>query len=241
MYALGVIVAIADGASPTLLPLIWGQMGVTAIQLMTHFVNEYYDVERDALVATRTLFSAGSGVLPAGRLSPRVAIVGATICGLLGITVTFTVGLPRFTAPRMGVMSVYAISLVTGYAYSAPPLRLMTRRWGELAAACAVVVLTPLAGYGVAAGRLSGHLVWLSLPLLAMSLAFMITVELPDYEADRATGKHNSVVRLGRIRAGHLHNGLLILSYVLLAFLPATRRVPIQVSALLWWSLPLAV
>ena len=110
-----------------------------------------------------------------------------------------------------------------------------------MAVACAVAVLTPLAGYGVAAGRLSGNLTWLGLPLLAMSLAFMITVELPDYEADRATGKRNWVVRLGRVRASHLHNGLLVLSYVFLAFLAATRWVPIQVSALLWWSLPLAV
>jgi len=40
-----------------------GQVGVSAIQLMTHFVNEYYDAPRDALVAIRTLFSGGSGVL----------------------------------------------------------------------------------------------------------------------------------------------------------------------------------
>lgn len=233
MYALGVTVAHADGASLNLTRLIWGQVGVSAIQLMTHFVNEYYDARRDGLVATRTLFSGGSGVLPAARLGSGAAVGGATVCAVVGLTVGLTVGWP--------VVSVYVVALSIGYGYSAPPLRLMTRGLGEFAAAAAVALLTPLAGYGVAAGQLSADLFWLGLPLLATSSAFMITVELPDLEADQPTGKRNWVVRLGRDRAGHAHNALLLLSYALLASLAATERLPAQVAALLWWTFPLAL
>ena len=94
MYALGAVVAWAEGASPKLSILLWGQVGVSAIQLMTHFVNEYYDAGRDALVRTRTPFSGGSGVLPAGRMAKLVAIRGAVLCAIVGILVTLTVGLP---------------------------------------------------------------------------------------------------------------------------------------------------
>lgn len=233
MYGLGVAVAHHEGASLDLRCLVWGQLGVSATQLMTHFVNEYFDAERDALVTTRTLFSGGSGVLPTGRLSRRVAVRGATICGLVGIGVALTVGWP--------VACVYAAALTIGFGYSAPPLRLMVRGLGELAAAATVALLTPMAGYGVAAGRLSPRVIWLGLPLLAISTAFMITVELPDYEADRPTGKRTWVVCLGRNRAGYVHNGLLVLSYVLLAFVSTTARLPTQVVELLWWTLPLAV
>ncbi len=233
MYALGVLVARADGASLDLPTLVWGQVGVSAIQLMTHFVNEYHDLARDALVATRTLFSGGSGVLPAGRLGRRVAVGGATLCAVVGLSVALTVGWPVF--------SVYVVALAIGYGYSAPPLRLMTRGLGEFVAAATVALLTPLAGYGVAAGRLSADIVWLGLPLLATSAAFMITVELPDYEADRPTGKRNWVVRLGRDRAGRVHNALLILSYALLALLAWVGPLPDRVAALLWWTLPLAL
>jgi 1,4-dihydroxy-2-naphthoate octaprenyltransferase len=104
----------------------------------------------------------------------------------------------------------------------------------------AVALLTPLAGYGVTAGRLSVSVLWLGLPLLATSLAFMILVELPDYDADRLTGKRNWVVRLGRDWAGHTHNGLLVLSYLLLALVAVTGYIPQPAAALLWLTLPLA-
>jgi 1,4-dihydroxy-2-naphthoate octaprenyltransferase len=240
MYALGIAVARAEGASPSLLRLLWGQVGVSAIQLMTHFVNEYYDAPRDALVTTRTLFSGGSGVLPAHRLSQRAAVRGALTCALVGAAVTATVGWP-LRASAQGVTLVYASALAIGYGYSAPPLRFMSRGLGELVAACTVALLTPAAGYGVASGRLSVSLVWLGLPLLAMGVAFMIAVELPDYEADHPTGKRNWVVRLGRQQATTVHNGLLVLAYALLALVGATGRLPVQVAALLWWTLPLAV
>lgn len=233
MYALGVAVAHADGASLHLTRLVWGQVGVSAIQLMTHFINEYYDAGRDGLVATRTLFSGGSGVLPVGRLGREVAVGGATVCALVGLTVAMTVGWPA--------VFVYVLALVIGFGYSAPPLRLMTRGLGELVAAATVALLTPLAGYGVAAGQLSTDLLWLGLPLLAISSAFMITVELPDYEADWPTGKRNWVVRLGRDRAGRMHNALLVLSYALLGLLAVTEQTPARVAVLLWWTLPLAL
>ena len=161
MYAMGVAVAHADGASLHLPRLAWGQVGVSAIQLMTHFVNEYYDARRDGLVATRTLFSGGSGVLPAGRLRSGVAVGGAAVCALVGLTVAMTVGWPA--------VSVYVVALAIGYGYSAPPLRLMTRGLGEFVAAATVALLTPLAGYGVAAGRLSADLLWLGLVFFGAS------------------------------------------------------------------------
>jgi 1,4-dihydroxy-2-naphthoate octaprenyltransferase len=68
----------------------------------------------------------------------------------------------------------------------------------------------------------------------------MIAVELPDYEADLPTEKRNWVVRLGRDRAGHVHNGLLVLSYVLLALVAVAGYIPDRVAALLWLTLPLA-
>ena len=241
MYGMGVVVARANGASPDLFHLVWGQVGVSAIQLMTHLFNEYYDAARDALVATRTLFSGGSGVLPAGRLTKRVAVRGARFCALVGILVTLTVGWPLRQEYTAGVALVYAAALLIGYGYSAPPLRLMTRGLGELGAASTLALLTPLAGYGVSAGRLDASVIWLGLPLLATSVAFMITVELPDYEADRSTCKRNWVVRLGRDRAGNVHNGLLILAYVLLALVATTGHLPNPVAALLWWTLPLAM
>jgi 1,4-dihydroxy-2-naphthoate octaprenyltransferase len=233
MYGMGVAAALAGEGSQAAVRLLWGQLGVSAIQLMTHFVNEYFDAPRDALVETRTPFSGGSGVLPAGRVGRDVALRLAAPCGLVGVAVTVTVGWP--------VAVIYAAAQLIGVGYSAPPVRLMTRGVGEVAAALTVALLTPLAGYGVTAGRLSAQVLWLALPLFPLSLAFMILVELPDYESDRPTGKRNWVVRWGRDRAGILHNGLLLLAYLCLGLVTGMGRLPQPVPALLWWTTPLAV
>jgi 1,4-dihydroxy-2-naphthoate octaprenyltransferase len=74
-----------------------------------------------------------------------------------------------------------------------------------------------------------------------MSLAFILLVELPDFDVDRLTEKRTWVVRLGRDRAGHAHNGLLALSYLLLTFITAAGYIPRPVAILLWLTLPLAV
>lgn len=248
MYALGASIACSQGAAPNFLVLAWGLVGVSAIQLLTHFVNEFYDADRDALVTNRTPLSGGSGTLAAGKLSRGVALTGAAVCGLVGVVVTLSIGwLPTSSDPSAGITFapeialVYAVAWIIGYGYSAPPLRLMTRGVGEGAAGFVVALLTPMAGCVVASGRLSASVIWLGLPLLAMSTAFMITVELPDFDVDRLTGKRNWVVRLGRDRSGNLHNALLISSYFILAAVAASGKLPRRVATLLWLTFPLAV
>ena len=47
---------------------------MTAAQLMTHYANDYFDLEADRANRTPTRWSGGSRVLPAGVLPPRVAL-----------------------------------------------------------------------------------------------------------------------------------------------------------------------
>ena len=44
-----------------------GQLVVTAAQLMTHYANDYFDLEADRANRTPTRWSGGSRVLPDGR------------------------------------------------------------------------------------------------------------------------------------------------------------------------------
>ena len=62
----------------------WGQLVVTATQLMTHYANDYFDLEADRANRTPTRWSGGSRVLPDGVLPPggraaaRAAAAGAS-------------------------------------------------------------------------------------------------------------------------------------------------------------------
>jgi len=64
LHWLGVALALASGAPLRLPALLWGQAAVTAIQLMTHYSNDYFDLAADRANPTPTHWSGGSRVLP---------------------------------------------------------------------------------------------------------------------------------------------------------------------------------
>src|SRR5689334_17508562 len=80
LYALGVLIARYQGFRLDF-GLYWlGQAYVTGLQLMTHYLNEYWDVETDRLNQNRTPFSGGSGLLANGTISRETVFTAAMAC-----------------------------------------------------------------------------------------------------------------------------------------------------------------
>lgn len=198
-FALGAAVAAYEGIAVTFPLYLGGQLLVTAFHLMTHYSNDYFDRVAD-LRTQRTAFSGGSGSLIDGTLSPRVALVAAVVCATIG-AITACIFLLN------GNIAVAAIGLAIGllaWAYSAPPLRLLSRGLGELTAALVVGALVPLAGYATFAAGVDGLAVASTIcPALAV-FAMMIAVEWPDVDADRSSGKNNLLVQYGKAGMGGL-------------------------------------
>jgi 1,4-dihydroxy-2-naphthoate octaprenyltransferase len=194
--ALGTAIAAYEGSR-----IDWGayalaQATISTYHLMTHYANDYFDRESDALTR-RTRFSGGSGVLIDGSLAPRVALVAAWVCLAFGIA--GTLGL-QFA----GLGTAAAFAAVIGplaWFYSSPPLRLLGRGLGELDTTLVVCVLVPLCTYAAQRGAPDGLVFASTLAPAAAMFAMMIAVEVPDADADAATGKRNLVVLLGRERA----------------------------------------
>jgi 1,4-dihydroxy-2-naphthoate octaprenyltransferase len=69
-------------------------------------------------------------------------------------------------------------------------------------------------------GSVSTELVLVSLPLGMLIGAFLWINEFPDYEADRASGKHTMVVKLGRERAAQVFFLVVIGAFLLVLLLP---------------------
>ncbi|MGA2395774.1 MAG: prenyltransferase [Candidatus Lustribacter sp.] len=191
-FGLGAAVARFDGRALEWSAYLWGQLIVTAFQLMVHFANDYFDQETDALT-TRTAWSGGSGVLPAGALAAPVALAAARACASIGavavLHAAFTGNLwLAFTGAAIGVLA---------WAYSAPPWRLLARGLGELDTVVVVALLVPLAGYATFARGFSAPALLATIPGLCAMFAMMLAVEMPDVRADAATGKRTLVVRWG--------------------------------------------
>jgi len=198
-FALGAAVARYDGAYIDWQVYVLGQFMVTSFHLMVHYANDYYDRFCDASTE-RTAWSGGSGALLEGGLPARVALSAAFFCAGLG---TLAIGL--FAARGAYLPAIVGIAIaILAWSYSAPPMRLLERGWGELDTAVIVALLFPLAGYVAFAHAPALRLFASTLPSVAAMFVLMFCVEYPDVDSDRASGKMNLVARFGRERTRYL-------------------------------------
>jgi len=230
LYLWGAALAWAQGSPIDWARLLLGQLLVTAIQLTTHYANEYYDYDVDAAIgSSRTPFSGGSGMLVSGQLDRAVALHATQVCLISAVVMLVLCGL---LSPLMWIIGIGA--LLGGYFYSAPPLKLESSGWGELITAILTAVLVPLTGYVLQTNRFDPMVLIVCAPLVLITVAMILTFEFPDYPADKALGKKTITVRIGLQRAAWLHNGVLIGGLALM-FVTAPN------NPSLWLVVPLAV
>ncbi|HMI86877.1 MAG TPA: prenyltransferase [Polyangiaceae bacterium] len=211
-YGLGAAMAALRVPSIDWRLFFWGQLAVTSIQLMTHYANDYFDLEADRANTTPTQWSGGSRVLPNGELSPSVALAAALVFAGMGLFSTFTLG-AFFSAP-LSVCLLLVGALLLAWVYSAPPVSLHSRGLGELDTAVIMTLLLPLAGYGLQAGAIDVWAIATVTPLFFLQFAMILAVEFPDELGDAAVGKRTLVVRMGANRAGLLYALTLMLPYI---------------------------
>lgn len=178
-----------------------------------------YDSGTDQAVAPedRTAFSGGKRVLVDNLLTRDqtwAMAAGFTLLGLgAGAAIVF---LREAAAFWIGV-----VGFVLGWSYHGPPLRLAYRGLGELDVVVCYGPLIALSTYLVLAHGLSWEVFWLSVPLGLIIAAFLWVNEFPDYLADRAHGKRNLVVRLGRARASRVLPWIYAAAFLILTTLPS--------------------
>jgi 1,4-dihydroxy-2-naphthoate octaprenyltransferase len=220
-FALGAAVAAYEGADLNPLRYAAGQFMVTAFQLMTHFANDFFDRENDRL-GTPSEFAGGSGVLVRGALAPCDALRAALACAGAGALVA-----TAFAAAGFGTAAALGAAMGIGaWSYSAPPLRLAARGWGEAVAAVVVAVLVPLTGYTVFTSSVDELAIAATLGPACALFAMLLAVEWPDRAADVAGGKANLVVRLGLGGAGQVAKAaaLLVVPALLVALAAGAPR-----------------
>ncbi len=230
MYGLGVAIAWYSGARLNWPVLAWGQLIVTATQLMVHYSNDYFDFAVDQANETPTRWSGGSRVLTEGRLASHVARNAAIALGAAAFVATLMLGIVMHPGPLAVPMLLLALFLC--WSYSAPPLRLHSQGLGELTSALAVTTLTPLIGFYLQTGYLSLLPALAILPLCSLQFNMLVSVEIPDADSDAASGKYNLVARYGRAAIAWLYNVVLLIAYVLLPVLVMAGLPPLVVAAL---------
>lgn len=200
LYVLGALLAMLSGAAFSPSRFAFGYVILMLGHLSVHYSNDYFDYASDRLGRSGAT-SGGSGILVKNpgllRLS-RLLGIGLALASIAGGAI-FTI-VYAFPVTYLG----FAIlgNLVSWY-YTAPPLRMAYNAYGVLASTFAVGFLMPAIGDFSTYGSFSPLFIVFVLPLSLHALAFLISVQIPDVEADRRAGKRTFVAIFG-IRAGFI-------------------------------------
>jgi len=178
-------------------------------------LNDYYDALNgsDAANAERRYpYTGGSRLIQNGLIS--VSAMGIYGYALLAAVVPAGLWLTHASAP--GLLWIGVAGLAVGWAYSAPPLKLMSRGLGEAAVAWGWLIVVVGADY-VQRGAFSWAPVVAGLPYALLVANLLFINQFPDVKADAAAGKRNLVVRLGPARARWLYPGIALAAGLWLA------------------------
>jgi 1,4-dihydroxy-2-naphthoate octaprenyltransferase len=197
LYVLGSLLALLSGARFDLGRIIFGYLILFLGHLSVHYSNDYFDFEADRLNQSSAT-SGGSGILAENPGLLRFSLwfgftlAALSVLGAAAFTYAFAFPLAYLAFAVLG-------NLVSWY-YTAPPLRMAYRPWGILASTFSVGFLMPAIGDFSAYGRLSPAFIVFALPLFLQAMSFLISVQIPDMEADRLANKKTLVALHGQSR-----------------------------------------
>jgi 1,4-dihydroxy-2-naphthoate octaprenyltransferase len=196
-------------------------IGALAAHISVNMLNEYLDYKTGLDLQTqRTAFSGGSGALPA---SPELA--GSVLfCGLSCLFFTVIVGLYFLWAVGWGLLPVGLSGVALVYFYNSQITRLPL-----------FCLLAPGLGFGpfmisgayyILSGHYSFAVVMTSFIIFFVASNLLLLNQFPDLEPDRAAGRLNLPILIGRKNAALVYVAFLVMAYVLLLLTVYLKLLP---------------
>jgi 1,4-dihydroxy-2-naphthoate octaprenyltransferase len=201
-FAVGAYLAYAHGRLASPLAAFLGVLAVFLTCVGCHLIGEICDQQEDleTLKYQRSQFSGGTLLVAQGVLSQRAVGIAAAsafaLVGVLGLTIVWI-------HQSLTLLGLGAFGMACAAFYSLPPVRLAKRGIAEIFIGLCYGWLTIVTGYASASGDLPANSGLISLPVALGVFNVIFFNEISDYEADKATGKRNLMVRVGlRIGVG---------------------------------------
>ncbi len=209
---IGAAYASAFVSGPTFgsLNFILAALGVVLLHLASNVFNDYFDWTSGTDPANSKYFlkySGGSRAIELGLITESgTRALGLTlliISALIGVYLTARVGL--------GVLGFGLAGAFAGYFYTAPPLRLVSRKGlGELAIGLTFGPLITGGIFYVMSGTFSWTSLLVGLPIGLLTSNILLINEVPDVEPDASTGKNHLVVTFGKEKAVTIYTATVI-------------------------------
>ncbi len=235
MYVLGAGIAryLGEFASPTAFWL--GLGGSILAQMSMSLLGEVFRPVTDPILPEES---------PDARRMLREAALYLSIGALAAEAVIafLLFGVGRLTAAPLLCIG---LSLIVGIAYAVPPIRLVSRGFGEILLTIHVAYLIPSIGFLLQTGTFHRLLNAIVLPLAFLLLAALLALDFSSFAEDLNYSRGTLLERIGWERAAPLHHGLIIAAYLLLGaapllgfsiglLWPAFLTLPFAVLQVLW-------
>lgn len=201
-----------------------------------NLANDYFDQKADDMNKNPTPFSGGSRVIQEKILSARQILRASWIC----FTLSALFGVVIAILGRWEVVVIGAFGILIGYIYTALPMKLSYRGFGEILVGIGFGPMMLLGAYFVQTGTISLSPVIASIFVGALITAVLHINEFADYEADKMAGKNNLVVKMGLKHSLPVFYSLIVLTYAAL-ILGFTLGVFPLVSLITFITLPITI
>ncbi|MBI4286040.1 MAG: 1,4-dihydroxy-2-naphthoate octaprenyltransferase [Chloroflexi bacterium] len=203
----------------------------------TNFTNDYYDYKSgvDRIDEGRK-YKSGSEVFLSSGLTARTVLASA----LASLAITIAIGLYLVVAIDWRILLFGLAGVFIAYFYTAPPVRLGYRGFGELACWLGCGPLPVIGTYFVLTGHISVTAIAASIPVGLLITAILYIGNVPDAEADAKVGKKTTSVRLGRRAVRFLGPLFYIAIYLSIVLSIVLASFPLW-TLLTFLSLPLVI
>lgn len=215
-------------------------VGGIALHISANTFNDYFDWTSGTDKANNNYFlpySGGSRSLELGLISEKALLRVAWI--FLALAVGAGLVLMAVRGPLLLLFG--AFGAFSAYFYTAPPLRLVSRKGlGELLIGLNFGPMMVAGTSYVLTGQLSFVDFLVGVPIGLLTMAILWINQFPDAEADAQTGKNHLVVVMGKERARWGYASLLIAAFGLILVMVVQGILPAATLAALA-AVPLAV
>lgn len=213
--------------------------GAAFLHLAANLFNDYFDWISGTDEQNNDYFlpfSGGSRSIELGLITPRTLFVYAT----LALGVAAACGATLFFMDRPLVLAFGAVGALSGFFYTAPPLRLAARRGlGELFVGLNFgPLMTAGAAYTLRGSVETGDFL-IGIPMGLLTTAILWVNEIPDTPADIRAGKVHLVAAMGVARARWGYLALLLTAFGAAVGLAVAGVAPVG-SLLVLLAVPLA-
>lgn len=194
LFTMGSLFAVLLNAQFNLNEFILGYSILLTAHLSAHYSNDYFDFEADHYNIPNAI-SNGRGILVENpylkEFSKLFSIFLMILSLALAAVFTFLFSYP------LTFFFFFLFGNLLAWFYTAPPIKLVYRRLGEIANIIAVIIFLG-AGYFTLMGTLDLPFLIFSIPVIFLQIIFINSFEIPDMEGDKLGGKITWIVSWGR-------------------------------------------